>query len=142
MPTIKHTLLGILCALPLCAADLSSCKATFNGTELTIANSHVARKWKVANGLLYATSLRDLDSGVEWLARPSAQPAPYPAAALADEKREVTFSQKSGKLGPVEAESLIAELTTTGATKLTYRFQGRDFRLTDVHGELVKPLLA
>jgi hypothetical protein len=23
-------------------------------------------------------------------------------------------------------------------TKLTYRFQGRDFRLTDVHGELVK----
>jgi len=27
-------------------------------------------------------------------------------------------------------------------TKLTYKFQGRDFRLTDVHGELVKKLLA
>jgi hypothetical protein len=27
-------------------------------------------------------------------------------------------------------------------TKLTYRFQGRDFRLTDVHGEVVKDLLA
>jgi hypothetical protein len=27
-------------------------------------------------------------------------------------------------------------------TKLTFRFQGRDFRLTDVEGELVKPLLA
>ena len=27
-------------------------------------------------------------------------------------------------------------------TKLTYRYQGRDFRLTDVHGEVVKPLLA
>jgi hypothetical protein len=27
-------------------------------------------------------------------------------------------------------------------TKLTYRFQGRDFRLTDVHGEIVKKLLA
>ncbi len=27
-------------------------------------------------------------------------------------------------------------------TKLTYRFQGRDYRLTDVHGEVVKPLLA
>jgi uncharacterized protein (DUF1501 family) len=26
--------------------------------------------------------------------------------------------------------------------KLTYRFQGRDFRLTDVHGEVVKGLLA
>ena len=27
-------------------------------------------------------------------------------------------------------------------TKLTYRFQGRDFRLTDVHGNVVKKLLA
>jgi hypothetical protein len=27
-------------------------------------------------------------------------------------------------------------------TKLTYKFQGRDFRLTDVHGELVKKILA
>ena len=26
--------------------------------------------------------------------------------------------------------------------KLTYRFQGRDFRLTDVHGNVVKPILA
>ena len=26
--------------------------------------------------------------------------------------------------------------------RLTYRFQGRDFRLTDVHGEVVEPLLA
>jgi len=25
--------------------------------------------------------------------------------------------------------------------KLTYRFQGRDFRLTDIHGEIVKPIL-
>jgi hypothetical protein len=27
-------------------------------------------------------------------------------------------------------------------TKLTYRYQGRDFRLTDVHGTVMKPLLA
>ena len=27
-------------------------------------------------------------------------------------------------------------------TRLTYRFQGRDFRLTDVHGQVVRPLLA
>ena len=26
-------------------------------------------------------------------------------------------------------------------TRLTYRFQGRDFRLTDVHGKVVKPIL-
>jgi hypothetical protein len=27
-------------------------------------------------------------------------------------------------------------------TKLTYKFQGRDYRLTDVHGKLVEKLLA
>lgn len=27
-------------------------------------------------------------------------------------------------------------------TKLTYRFQGRDFRLTDVHGQIVAPLIS
>ena len=27
-------------------------------------------------------------------------------------------------------------------TRLTYRYQGRDFRLTDVHGKVVKALLA
>jgi hypothetical protein len=27
-------------------------------------------------------------------------------------------------------------------TKLTYKFQGRDYRLTDVHGEVVKGILA
>jgi len=26
--------------------------------------------------------------------------------------------------------------------KLTYRFQGRDFRITDIHGEVVKGILA
>jgi ssRNA-specific RNase YbeY (16S rRNA maturation enzyme) len=27
-------------------------------------------------------------------------------------------------------------------TKLTFKFQGRQFRLTDVHGEVVKKMLA
>jgi hypothetical protein len=27
-------------------------------------------------------------------------------------------------------------------TRLTFKFLGRDFRLTDVHGEVVKPILA
>ena len=26
--------------------------------------------------------------------------------------------------------------------KLTYRFGGRDFRLTDVHGQVIRPILA
>ena len=27
-------------------------------------------------------------------------------------------------------------------TKLTFRFQGRDYRLTDVHGNVVKEIIA
>jgi hypothetical protein len=27
-------------------------------------------------------------------------------------------------------------------TRLTFRFQGRDFRLTDVHGEIIRKMLA
>jgi len=27
-------------------------------------------------------------------------------------------------------------------TKLTYRYSGRDFRLTDVHGEVIREILA
>jgi Protein of unknown function (DUF1501) len=46
---------------------------------------------------------------------------------------------------PVEVYDLnatILHLLGVEHTRLTYRFQGRDFRLTDVHGELVKAILA
>jgi hypothetical protein len=46
---------------------------------------------------------------------------------------------------PVEIFDLnatILHLLGIEHTKLTYRFQGRDFRLTDVSGHVVKPLLA
>ncbi|MGI8988331.1 MAG: DUF1501 domain-containing protein, partial [Bryobacteraceae bacterium] len=36
----------------------------------------------------------------------------------------------------------ILQLLGFDHTKLTYKFQGRDFRLTDVHGTVVKQLLA
>ena len=46
---------------------------------------------------------------------------------------------------PVDVHDLHAtmlHLMGIDHTKLTYRFQGRDFRLTDVHGSIVQPLLA
>ncbi len=46
---------------------------------------------------------------------------------------------------PVHVHDLnatIQHLMGIDHTKLTYRFQGRDFRLTDIHGELVQPILA
>ncbi|MFN0205808.1 MAG: DUF1501 domain-containing protein [Planctomycetota bacterium] len=41
-----------------------------------------------------------------------------------------------------DLQATILHLLGLDHTKLTYRFQGRDFRLTDVHGEIVKKLLA
>ncbi len=46
---------------------------------------------------------------------------------------------------PVHVHDLnatIMHLMGVQHTKLTYRYQGRDFRLTDIHGELVKAVLA
>jgi Protein of unknown function (DUF1501) len=41
-----------------------------------------------------------------------------------------------------DLQATILHLMGLDHTRLTYRFQGRDFRLTDVHGNVVKPLLA
>jgi hypothetical protein len=46
---------------------------------------------------------------------------------------------------PVHVHDLnatILHLMGVDHTRLTYRYQGRDFRLTDIHGELVKGILA
>ncbi|MFM7844452.1 MAG: DUF1501 domain-containing protein, partial [Planctomycetota bacterium] len=40
-----------------------------------------------------------------------------------------------------DLNATILHLLGIDHTRLNYRFQGRDFRLTDVHGELVKPIL-
>ncbi len=41
-----------------------------------------------------------------------------------------------------DLQATILHLLGLNHEKLTYRFQGRDYRLTDVHGEVVKKLLA
>jgi hypothetical protein len=46
---------------------------------------------------------------------------------------------------PVHVHDLnatILHLMGVDHRRLTYRYQGRDFRLTDIHGELVKGILA
>jgi hypothetical protein len=46
---------------------------------------------------------------------------------------------------PVEVYDLnptILHLLGIEHTRLTYKFQGRDFRLTDVHGKMVRAILA
>jgi hypothetical protein len=39
-------------------------------------------------------------------------------------------------------QATVLHLLGMDHTKLTFRFQGRKFRLTDVHGQVVKKLLA
>jgi hypothetical protein len=41
-----------------------------------------------------------------------------------------------------DLQATILHLLGLDHLKLTFRFRGRDFRLTDVHGEVVKKLLA
>jgi hypothetical protein len=41
-----------------------------------------------------------------------------------------------------DLQATILHLMGLDHTRLTYRFQGRDFRLTDVHGEVVRKLVA
>ena len=46
---------------------------------------------------------------------------------------------------PVHVHDLnatILHLMGVDHEKLTYKYQGRDFRLTDIHGELVKSVLS
>jgi hypothetical protein len=40
-----------------------------------------------------------------------------------------------------DLQATILHLLGLDHRRLTYRFQGRDFRLTDVGGELIRPLL-
>jgi hypothetical protein len=58
------------------------------------------------------------------------------------ESDDLGFNVVRDKVHVHDLHATILHLLGFDHTKLTYRFQGRDFRLTDVHGELVKPLLA
>ncbi len=55
---------------------------------------------------------------------------------------ELGFGVTEGKVHVHDLHATILHQLGFDHEKLTYRFQGRDFRLTDVHGEVVTPILA
>jgi hypothetical protein len=55
---------------------------------------------------------------------------------------ELGFNAVEDRVHVHDLQATILHLLGFDHTKLTVRFQGRDFRLTDVHGEVVKKLLA
>jgi uncharacterized protein (DUF1501 family) len=52
------------------------------------------------------------------------------------------FNATEDRVHVHDLNATILHLLGFDHTKLTFRFQGRDYRLTDVHGEVVKKLLA
>jgi hypothetical protein len=58
------------------------------------------------------------------------------------ESDELGFNVVKDKVHVHDLHATILHLLGFDHTKLTYKFQGRDFRLTDVHGNVVKELLA
>jgi hypothetical protein len=55
---------------------------------------------------------------------------------------ELGYTAVEDKIHVHDLQATILHLLGLDHTKLTFRFQGRDFRLTDVHGNVVKKLLA
>ncbi|MFK7817629.1 MAG: DUF1501 domain-containing protein [Planctomycetaceae bacterium] len=55
---------------------------------------------------------------------------------------ELGFGVAENKVHVHDLQATIMHLLGFDHTKLTYRFQGRDYRLTDVHGEVVEDVLA
>jgi len=58
------------------------------------------------------------------------------------ESDDLGFSVAKDKVHVHDLHATLLHLLGFDHTKLTYRFQGRDFRLTDVHGQLVQGLMA
>jgi uncharacterized protein (DUF1501 family) len=58
------------------------------------------------------------------------------------ESDEFGFNATKDKVHVHDLHATILQLLGFDHTRLIYRFQGRDFRLTDVHGEVVEKLLA
>ena len=58
------------------------------------------------------------------------------------ESDDFGFNASQDKVHVHDLNATILHLLGFDHTKLVYRFQGRDYRLTDVHGHVVKDLLA
>ncbi len=55
---------------------------------------------------------------------------------------DIGYNVVEDAVGVHDLHATLLHLMGLEHTRLTYKFQGRDFRLTDVSGDLVKKLLA
>src|SRR5882724_8073144 len=74
---------------------------------------------------------------------PTPSPCGWPGPGITlGESDELGFNVVKDKVHVHDLHATVLHLLGFDHTRLTYRFQGRDFRLTDVHGNVVKELLA
>jgi hypothetical protein len=78
-----------------------------------------------------------IDAFTMWLAGGGVK-----AGAVIGETDELGFNPVQDRVHVHDLHATILHLLGIEHTKLTFRFQGRDFRLTDVHGDIVTKLLA
>jgi hypothetical protein len=64
------------------------------------------------------------------------------AGAIIGETDELGFNPVEDRAQVHDIHATILHLLGLDHKKLTFRFQGRDFRLTDVHGNVLTKLLA
>jgi hypothetical protein len=78
-----------------------------------------------------------IDAFTMWLAGGGIKPG-----AHLGQTDELGFAPTEDRIHVHDLQATILHLLGLDHKKLTFRFQGRDFRLTDVHGEVVGKLLA
>ena len=90
-------------------------------------------------GEVRATIGRDhhVDAFTMWMAGGGVKPG-----TILGSTDELGFGVVDGKVHVHDLHATLLHLLGFDHEKLTYRFQGRDFRLTDVHGKVVKSVLA
>jgi hypothetical protein len=89
-------------------------------------------------GELRASTGRDhhIDAFTMWVAGGGTKPGIY------GETDELGFGVVEGKIHVHDLHATLLHQLGFDHERLTYRFQGRDFRLTDVHGKVVRRILA
>ncbi|HEY2343229.1 MAG TPA: DUF1501 domain-containing protein [Chthoniobacteraceae bacterium] len=90
-------------------------------------------------GEVRATVGRDhhIDAFTLWVAGGGVKPG-----LVLGQTDELGFGVIENKVHVHDLHATLLQLLGFDHQKLTYRFQGRDFRLTDVHGELVREMMA
>ena len=106
---------ALLLTHPAVAADTATfegCRASWDNGRLTLSNLYIERQYIWRDGRFVATSFRDLESGIEWLAKSTLTPS-SPAG--------LKFSSGTGSASPVQEPSLTLDLVTANSTD--YRFR-------------------